>query len=215
MPGQIPNTVYAFRIVHIDNVEYLLTNGMFRRDHAQTDPNYISIGDSSLIASRNDYPVNINPPGGTLGEYVPFYFGPLSPMLLRIKDGRGVTQRPQSDIVYIVCKIGQLIEHCNEWCFTDGHAKDKLTDFFNNLDNLNEVDWNMVFERFWMNTDEDFDRMRRKQAEFLVRYHVPVGCISGVIVFNQQSSNFVQEIVGRLGLQIPVRINPNNQFYYG
>lgn len=215
MPGQQPNIVRVFRIVHIDNVEYLLAHGMFTRTHAQADPNYINIGDSTLIAQRNDYPVGINPPNGHLGEYVPFYFGPLSPMLLNIKTGyRGITQRPQADIVYIVCRVNTLVEHCDEWCFTDGHAKNSITEFYNDLDDLSEVDWGMVAERQWSNTEDDFDRMRRKQAEFLVKHHVPVNCISSIVVLNQARKDFVEEIINRLGLEIPVRVNPNNQFYY-
>lgn len=215
MPGQQPNIVNVFRIVHIDNVEYLLTHGMFHRNHPQADPNYINIGDSTLIAQRNDYPVGINPPNGQLGEYVPFYFGPLSPMLLNIKTGhRGITQRPQDEIIYIVCQVNTLVEQCDEWCFTDGHAKNTITEFYNDLDNLSDVDWNMVPERHWKNTEDDFDRMRRKQAEFLVKNHVPFSCISSIVVLNQARKDFVEEIINRIGLEIPVRINPNNQFYY-
>lgn len=91
--------IWLFRIVHIDNVEYLLKNGMFTRHHALADPDYINIGDRVLINQRDDYPVNLEG-FGNLGDYVPFYFGPLSPMLLNIKTGyRGITMRPQEDIV--------------------------------------------------------------------------------------------------------------------
>jgi hypothetical protein len=108
---------------------------MYHRGHANADPNYINIGDSDLIAQRHDYPVGINPPGGALGEYVPFYFGPLSPMLLNIKTGyRGITQRPQRDIIYIACKVSDVVRHCPNWCFTDGHAKNKITTFYNTLE---------------------------------------------------------------------------------
>ena len=215
MPGQQPNTVRVFRIVHMDNVEYLLTHGMFSRNHPQADPTYINIGDSTLIAQRKDYPVGINPPNGNLGEYVPFYFGPLSPMLLNIKTGyRGITQRPQGDIVYIVSNVHTLARHCEEWCFTNGHAKNTITEFYNDLENLSEVDWDIVAERHWRNTEDDFDRMRRKQAEFLVKNHVPVTCISGMVVLNEIRKTFVEEIINTLELEIPVWVNPNHQFYY-
>ncbi len=215
MLGQKPNVVEVFRIVHINNVDFLVTNGIFTKNLAHADPHYINIGDSTLITQRNDYPVGINPPNGVLGDYVPFYFGPLSPMLLNIKTGyRGITQRPQNDIVYIVCKVDLIVENCAEWCFTDGHAKNAITEFYNGVANLDEIDWNMVAERNWSNNEEDFDRMRRKQAEFLVKHHVPVNCISSIVVHSEQRRVFVQAIIDRLGLEISVRINPNNQFYY-
>ena len=213
MPGQQPTIVCVYRIVHMDNVEYLLTHGMFHRNHTKADPNYINIGDSQLISQRNDYPVSIDPPNGNLGDYVPFYFGPLSPMLLNISTGyRGITKRPQDEIVYMVCEVATLVAHCEEWCFTDGHAKTTITAFYNDLQYLSEVDWNMVFERYWRNTEDDFDRMRRKQAEFLVKHYVPVSCISGIVVHNETRKKFVEGIITRFGLGIPVQVN--HQFYY-
>ncbi len=215
MPGQQPIIVRVFRIVHIDNVEYLLTHGMFTKNHPKADPGYINIGDSLLIDQRSIYRVGINPPNGVLGDYVPFYFGPLSPMLYNIKTGyRGITHRPQREIVYVVCRVDSLIENGVEWCFTDGHAKNALTEFYNDLDDLNAVDWNVVAERYWSNTDDDYDRMRRKQAEFLVKRKVPANCISSIMVYSEGVKDFVKEIITRLGLEIPVRVDKNNQFYY-
>lgn len=215
MPGQIPNPVRIYRIVHIQNVEYLLTNGMFTRSHARADPAYINIGDTELIIKRNDYPVKIDPPNGVLGDYVPFYFGPLSPMLLKIRDGHGgITRRPQGDIVYIVCQLDGVLEHCEHWCFTNGHAKTAITDFYNDINQLAEVDWDMVRQRYWNHTEDDFDRMRRKQAEFLVKNHVPTDCITNIVTYNAASKAIVENIVNNLELDITVNINPNSNFYY-
>jgi hypothetical protein len=178
MPGSVPEIVRIYRIIHIDNVEYALTHGMFTRLHEKADPNYINIGDTDLITKRNNYPVKVNPPNGLLGEYVPFYFGPLSPMLLKIKDGNGgITRRAQEEIVYFISRVETIVLYCPNWCFTDGHAKKAITDFYNSIEDLDEVDWNVVRQRYWSNTEDDFDRVRRKQAEFLVKDHVPVDCI--------------------------------------
>ena len=215
MPGLQPTIVKVYRIVHIDNIEYLLKYGMFSRAHINADPNYINIGDSDLIAKRHDYPVGINPPGGALGEYVPFYFGRLSPMLLNIKTGyRGIKQRSQSDMVYIVCKVEDLVKHCEEWCFTDGHAKTKITTFYNHLNDLCEVYWDKVDLRIWHNSEDDFDRMRHKQAEFLVKSHVPIRCVLGLITYNNIAANRVKDILEKLNLNIPVKVNPNGSYYY-
>jgi len=84
----------VFRMVHANNVEYILKNGICCRTHPLADPDYINIGDTHLITQRDEYMVPINPPDGNLGDYVPFYFGGHSPMLLNIKTGhRGVSKR--------------------------------------------------------------------------------------------------------------------------
>lgn len=216
MPGQQPKTIFLYRIIHIDNLEHLLTNGICTRSHSKADPNYVNIGDGGLIVKRTVYAVGIDPPGGNLGEYIPFYFGRLSPMLLNIKTGKkDVIKRPQSEIVYICCRLDDVVRKCSDWCFTDGHAKTtSLTEFYNDLNNLDEVDWSIVDERYWSNRDGDFDRMRRKQAEFLVRNFVPVDCIAKVVVYNQTARNRAQGIIDELGLTIPVRVNPGNNYYY-
>lgn len=207
------NKTWLFRITHIDNLEYLLQHGMHKRSHAEADPNYVNIGDSTLIQQRNDYNVGVNPPNGQLGEYVPFYFGKLSPMLFNIKTGyRGITQRPQADIVYISCSIASIIGACNEWCFTDGHAKTAITTFYNNVDDLTNVDFTMVGERYWRNTVDDFDRMRRKQAEFLVKHHVPPNCVSNIVVYNDDASARVSNLVANSGKQI--NVHTLKDFYY-
>jgi hypothetical protein len=207
------NKTWLFRITHIDNLEYLLQHGMHERSHADADPNYVNIGDSTLIQQRNDYNVGVNPPNGQLGAYVPFYFGKLSPMLLNIKTGyRGITQRPQADIVYVSCSIANIIHSCNEWCFTDGHAKTAITTFYNDVDDLKHVDFTMVSERYWRNTVDDFDRMRRKQAEFLVKHHVPPDCVSNIVVYNDDASARVSNLVASSGKTI--KVHTLKDFYY-
>ena len=66
--------------------------------------------DPELIKKRAGHGVPI-PPGGTLSDYVPFYFTPLSPMLYNIQTGRNGTQRPSKDeIVILVSSLHKIAE---------------------------------------------------------------------------------------------------------
>ena len=89
-----------------------------------------------------------------------------------------------------------------------------FTGFYNDINNLAKVDWNIVFEKYWSNTEDDLDRIRRKQAEFLIKDIVPVNCIDAIVVFNDEKRSFVQDLVDSLHLNISVRVNPQNKFYY-
>ena len=96
---------FIFRMIHYSNLEFILEHGLHTRNSPACDPNYINIGDVQLIEQRQNFHVGINPPGGDLGDYIPFYFGGHSPMLLNIKTGyRGIQQRPQDELIYIVCR---------------------------------------------------------------------------------------------------------------
>jgi hypothetical protein len=215
MPVPVLNKIWIFRITHIANVRYALTHGLFSYGHPQADPHYINIGDSKLIQQRHDHIVPVNPPNGSLGDYVPFYFGPLSPMLLNIKTGeRNITQRHQQDIVYLCCNLSNIFDLCDEWCFTDGHAKTAISTFYNNIEHIDQVDLVLAKQRYWQPIDEDPDRMRKKQAEFLIKHSVPPLCITDVVVYNQEKHTEVQQIKDESNININIHVNPKGNYYY-
>lgn len=203
------------RLIHSEMLEEVLTNGMYSKNSGHEIPGYINIGDADLIKQRDEYVVRIDPPNGHLGDYIPFYFAGHSPMLLNIKTGyRGIKKYPQSELVFLVCKISDIIENCPHWCFTDGHAKSSITQFHNNIEDLSLLDWDTINLQFWSSTEDDWDRMRRKQAEFLVKKHVPVTCISQIIVLNSEQEAKVKEIESRAGIDIPVVIDQQRKYFY-
>ncbi len=61
-----PERALIFRIVHVDNVPWILDHGgLDCRNSPQQNPNYVNIGNPDLIDKRSRHVVPI-PPGGTL-----------------------------------------------------------------------------------------------------------------------------------------------------
>ena len=79
-----PEKALIWRIVHRDNLSWILDNGLHCANSTVQSPNYINIGNSDLIDKRRHRRVPI-PPGGTLSDYVPFYFTPFSVMMKNIQ----------------------------------------------------------------------------------------------------------------------------------
>src|SRR5690606_37858216 len=102
--------------------------------------------------------------GGNLHDYVPFYFSNRSPMLYSIYRS-GISQ---SDIVYLVSTLPKVDSENAEWVFTDGHPIVAYSTFYEDVSDLDEVDWDIINDKYWENTEEDPNRKTRKQAEFLV-----------------------------------------------
>jgi hypothetical protein len=75
-----PEKALIFRIVHVDNLPWMLDNGLQCRNSANANPSYVSIGSEEIIAVRYERKVLV-PPGGSYGDYVPFYFTPYSIMM--------------------------------------------------------------------------------------------------------------------------------------
>jgi hypothetical protein len=214
MTSNIPAKIYLYRITHINNLQHILRFGLTTAGHPNANPKFIGIGDKTLIAVRKDkfVPVFSN---GQLSEYVPFYLGAHSPMLLQIKTGnQGVQKRPQSEIIYLISTVDKLQELGCDFCFTDGHAWDSLSRFYDAPSDIDKIDWQIVKEKNWANTDEDIDRKRRKQAEVLVKTEVPVAALEAILVFDEAGATFVCALMKAASQTIPVHISKNQQHYY-
>ena len=112
--------------------------------------------------------------GGTLHDYVPFYFAPRSPMLFKIsKQSEPQHQEGQAPIIHLVSTIEQVQQADGRFAFTDGHGIMELTNFYDDLTQLERVDWQIMNAPYWRDTVEDNDRKRRRQAEFLVHDFFP------------------------------------------
>ncbi|MCB9230384.1 MAG: DUF4433 domain-containing protein [Bacteroidia bacterium] len=210
----IPNPLYLFRMTHVQNVPHALEHGLWTAASPNANPGYIPIGDSEIIHARKAMPIHV-PSGGTLSDYIPFYFGARSPMLYIIKKGfHFVKKIPQSEIVYLVVPFENVKNSGVEWCFTDGNARDYSSRHFSEETQLEELDWEVINSQDWKNREDDMDRKRRKQAEFLVKEHVPAACISHIIVYDENTAKFVQGHVDNLRMTIRVGVSPNNKHYY-
>jgi hypothetical protein len=207
-------SLFVYRIIHIDNLEYILKHGLYVRDHKKFDPDYINIGNSEIIDVRKSSPVRIKG-YGFIGDYVPFYFGRQSIMLYNILTGYAGLQRCSPDkIIYLCTKIPDLINSCPKFFFTDGQANQHITEHFNNINNLNEVDWEVVNGSDFKKTPEDFDKPRRYQAEFLVHQHVPIDCITRIITYDNTTMNSIKSLLLEVGLKITVEVSPKNCYYF-
>jgi len=131
-----------------------------------------------------------------LHDYVPFYFAPRSPMLCAIWYGmvEGYTEGQQS-IIHLVSTVQAVHLDGRLFVFTDGHGIMAFTDFFNDLSDLNAVDWEVMHAHYWADTPADNDRKRRRQAEFLVHKFFPWRLITEIGVMNQNMRQQVEDIL--------------------
>jgi hypothetical protein len=177
----IPNPTPIYRISHIDNLPVLLRrDALHAPNHVPDDGQvYRTIHDESVQANRHVTRVPCGP-AGTVHDYVPFYFGPRSPMLLRLCTGRNIERVDQAHIVYLVSTVQSVLEAGRRFVFTDGHGLARFTTWFDDLRYLDRIDWPIVAAQWWNDTANQPDRQRRKQAEFLVHESMPWSLIEHI-----------------------------------
>jgi len=197
-----------FRITHVSNVPWILANGLHCSNSPQSDPNYIQIGNVDLIARRATRIVPI-PPGGSLSDYVPFYFTPFSPMLYNIKTGyNGVTKRAMDEIAILVSSLREMQKHGVAFVFTDRHAYLQTAEFHNDLAELDRIDWPKLQARDFRRNPDDPGKVERYQAEALIYQSLPVAAILGIICHREDERRKIEHSCGNLGVQAKVLCKP-------
>lgn len=181
-----PERALIFRITHISNVGWIMRNGLHCAKSEVRDERFVQIGHPDLIGRRREWPVG-GPHGGTLSDYIPFYFTPFSPMLLNIVTGYGgVPRRRKDEIVILVSSLWKLQE-CNvDFVFSDRHAFVAMAEFSADVAELGMIDWPLLRSKNFRRDPDDPGKVERYEAEALALNHVPTEALIGGYAFNNE-----------------------------
>jgi hypothetical protein len=110
-------------------------------------------------------------------------------------------------LIYLVSSIERVQKLSLNFAFSDGHPIMLLTQFYNDVTDLNRVDWEVMEARMWRETEEnpDPDKSRRRQAEFLVHREFPWDAVEFLAVKNQ---NVKERLDRHLSEKWPERVKP-------
>ena len=195
----------SINLNNILEVGKLLSKNLLLRCEAA----YTNIAYDDIQNRRN---ITVNSNGNGLHNFVPFHFAPRQPILFAIAEGRIPNCHvPQEEMIYLVTTAQHLEKY--SFCFTYGHPVMKPVNWYYELENLHNVDWEIFFEKpiildritggyskFWHDNSSTpdkpkwADRKRRRQAEFLVENHVEISDICMFAVKNEKIKLKVENI---------------------
>jgi hypothetical protein len=199
---------WIFRITHIDNVPWILANGLHCRNSGTCDPAYHDIGNPDLIEKRHHRQIPVAP-AGTLSDYIPFYFTPYSPMLLNIKTGyNGMKQTPMPEIVILVACIHDLARQGVQFVIADRHAYLATATFAGDLSGLEQLNWTILQNRDFKRDPNDPSKFERYQAEALIFRHLPVTALASILCYGTQQEAQLKGFVARASLATPILVRP-------
>lgn len=195
---------FIWRIVHIDNLSWIIANGLHCSSSPDQSPDWVHIGSEDLINKRSHRIVPL-PPGGTLSDYVPFYFTPFSPMMYNIYTGRGgVPQRRNEDIIILVSTLHRVRELGHRFLFTNQHAYPLTTEYYNDLRHLDKIDWPLLQNRNFKRNPDDPLQFERYQAEALIHRHLPVEALIGIICYTDEIKSRIETRLRQHGIALNV-----------
>lgn len=197
-----------FHITHVENLTSIVEHGCLWSDSQRIEKGIdnTNIGHSHIKARRLKRPVP-TAAKGFLGDYVPFYFCNRSVMLYvahrRSVDGYDGGQEP---IVHLVSSVEAAARTGRSWTFTDRHAELGHARFFDDLNDLNELDWEAMEARYWQNVKEV------RQAEFLVHRKFLWGSIKRIVVHNDGVAKRAANAIAKAAHRPSIAINAD--WYY-
>ena len=212
MPRPVPTPIMHF--THVTNLPGIIANGLVSDRTAQhAGLTQVDVGEPSIKAERRRRVVDIAP-GGVVGDYVPFYFAPRSPMMYSIFRGNVATYQGGCDrLVYLVTTLERLSATGLTWVVSDRNAVLAYAEFRDQGDQaLAHVDWGLMRATWWNNTAGSPDRKERRMAECLVHERVPWGTFQQIITSSEASAIEVRAMLAAAGQVTPTTVRPGWYF---
>ncbi len=198
-----PGKALIWRIVHRDNLPWILDNGLYCGNSTVKCPTWVSIGNSDLIDKRSRRPVPLAP-NGFLNDYVPFYFTPFSVMMLNINSGRGVTQRSNEEIIILVSSLPHISNEKLPFLFTDSHAYQPWANYYQDLKDLDKIDWPLLQARDFKRDVDNPANFERYQAETLIHKHCPTTGLLGIVCYTEPMKVSIEKEIKDRSLNLEV-----------
>jgi hypothetical protein len=202
-----------YHITHGKNLAAIVAAGGLRSDRRMSTGGgeHVVIGFDHIKRRRLETIQVSCHPGSMVGDFVPFYFCPRSPMLYVI-ERRNADLRyagGQRGIIHLVTSVEAAVAIGRPYAFTATNAGAEYTTFHSDVDRLGEVlDWEAINADDW----RDPGVKERKQAEFLVRDELPWEAVTAVGTFDTATRARAEEILKTAAHRPPVTVQ--RSWYY-
>lgn len=209
----VPDNPKIYHITHIGNLPRIIAAGQIYSDARRIEiAQECDLVGMTTIKERRLHKIEVSCHRGTMvGDYVPFYFCPRSVMLyllymgnhpdLQYRGGQGPLIHLQADLRR---SVAWADEHGIRWSFSDGNAGSFYAQFYNQLQDLDRLNWAAIGSRDF----RDPVIKEGKQAEFLFYGAFPWALVEKIGVSNNNTLAAMRNIVEN----IETRIEPG--WYY-
>lgn len=167
-----PDPIAVYHFTHLDNLPGIVVEGIHSDATCRREQlTQVEIGSDDIRQRRLRLRVGRVGPGGCVGDYVPWYFGPRSPMMFSLGRNNYAYQQGFDEVIYLVSSVPRMSELGCAWIASDRNAALSLAEFTDDERDLDEhISWDVIRARYWTDYDDGADL---RAAEFLVHNSVP------------------------------------------
>lgn len=180
-------------MTHIDNLDSIFKYGL----QAHGNPYKKRDISNTEVNGRRERKESVY--GRKIHDYVPFYFNPRNAMMYRNKD---------EDVVILAFSKKLLLKE--NVLFTDRNAATDSVHFYHNIDDLNQINWDIVKSQNWNGKPTVVKQIM--MAEVLVYDKVTIDDLLGIYCKDIKTKNLLMKKYGLQSKHIIVK--PNLFFKY-
>lgn len=210
MAGQ-PDPIWIYHFTHLRNLAGIIAGGL-RSDAAcrREGLTEVDIGSSTIRERRLRLPVGAVGAGGCVGDYVPWYFAPRSPMMYTLSRNNYEYKAGFDDVVYLVSSVPEIIEAGCRWIASDRNAALDLAEFVDDEHALGgHISWDVIAAKYWTDYPDGSDL---RAAEFLVHNFVPWEAVRAIVARTEETGREVRRMLEGLAHVPELSVRP--QWYF-
>ena len=198
--ARVPTNPKIYHITHVRNLPQIVEAGVLWSDAKRINLGLDCdvVGMAKIKRRRLDEIEVACHPGTKVGEYVPFYFCPRSIMLYILDKGNHPDldyHEGQRPIVHLQADLVTVVEWAKRegrrWAFSDRNAGAYYVDFYSDVAQLDQVNWEAVATNQW----REASVKEGKQAEFLIHESFPWELVESVGVVDPSIERQVNGIL--------------------
>lgn len=198
--AKVPTRPKIYHITHLRNLPRIIEAGVLWSDRKRLELGMVcDVVGMPHIKRRRLHEIDVDCHDNThVGDYVPFYFCPRSVMLYLLHRGNHPDVKHtegQQPILHLEADLRAVVawaDHARcRWAFTDRNAGAYYVEFFDDLDELRQLNWTAIDADQW----SDSHIKDGKQAEFLVYESFPWELVERIGVLDAPAQEQVEEAI--------------------
>lgn len=164
-----------FYVCHIDNISSILNLGILSHNVAHKEGLVRNdISDQSVNSLRNRFEKSL---GGNIHDFAPLF--------LHLRNStffRWCKSEDKNNLILL--KVNPHILLADNVAFSDGNAAVRTTKFYQNIDDFNKLNWQVIKDDYWTNYP---DGKRIKCSEVLVQHKIPLYYVNELLVYSEET----------------------------
>ncbi|MEA5427972.1 DUF4433 domain-containing protein [Arcicella lustrica] len=188
-----------FYVCHIDNISSILKLGILSHNVAHKEGLVKNdISDQSVNSLRNRFEKSL---GGNIHDFAPLFLHLRNSTFFR-------WCKSENKNNLILLKVNPHILLADNVAFSDGNAAVRTTRFYQNIDDFNKLNWQVIKDDYWTNYP---DGKRIKCSEVLVQDKIPLYYVNELLVYSEET---LAKILPLFPNHLGILTSINKQIYF-